>query len=112
MPEGEYHEIGLLFVYFLLKQEGIYVNYLGANVPMKDLVYLTAVKKPNYVFCHLTSPSKVFKIDRFLTQIGQVSNTTPVMLSGLFMKDYKGKLSENIAVKKSLAEVIQLIQTI
>jgi DNA-binding transcriptional MerR regulator len=112
MPEGEYHEIGLLFVYFLLKQEGIYVNYLGANVPMKDLVYLTAVKKPNYVFCHLTSPSKVFKIDRFLTQIGQVSNTTPVMLSGLFMKDYKGKLSENIVVKKSLAEVIQLIQAI
>jgi DNA-binding transcriptional MerR regulator len=112
MPEGEYHEIGLLFVYFLLKQEGIYVNYLGANVPMKDLVYLTDIKKPNYVFCHLTSPSKVFKIDRFLTQIGQVSNTTPVMLSGLFMKDYKGKLSENIAVKKSLAEVIQLIQAI
>jgi methanogenic corrinoid protein MtbC1 len=112
MPEGEYHEIGLLFVYFLLKQEGIYVNYLGANVPMKDLVYLTAVKKPNYVFCHLTSPSKVFKLERFITQIGQVSNTTPVMLSGLFMKDYKGKLSENIAVKKSLAEVIQLIQTI
>jgi DNA-binding transcriptional MerR regulator len=112
MPEGEYHEIGLLFVYFLLKQEGIYVNYLGANVPMKDLVYLTAVKKPNYVFCHLTSPSKVFKLERFITQIGQVSNTTPVMLSGLFMKDYKGKLSENIAVKKSLAEVIQLIQAI
>ena len=112
MPEGEYHEIGLLFVYFLLKQEGIYVNYLGANVPMKDLVYLTAVKKPNYVFCHLTSPSKVFKLDRFITQICQVSNTTPVMLSGLFMKDYKGKLSENITVKKSLAEVVQLIQSI
>ena len=112
MPEGEHHEIGLLLVYFLLKQEGIYVNYLGANVPMKDLVYLTAVKKPNYVFCHLTSPSKVFKLDRFITQIGQVSNTTPVMLSGLFMKDYKGKLSENIAVKKSLAEVVQLIQSI
>jgi hypothetical protein len=28
------------------------------------------------------------------------------------MKDYKGKLSENLAVKKSLAEVIQLIQAI
>jgi DNA-binding transcriptional MerR regulator len=112
MPEGEYHEIGLLFVYFLLKQEGIYVNYLGANVPMRDLVYLTTVKKPNYVFCHLTSPSKVFKLDRFITQIGQVSTTNPVMLSGLFMKDYKGKLPENIVVKKSLAEVIQLIQAI
>jgi len=112
MPEGEYHEVGLLFVYFLLKQEGIYVNYLGANVPMRDLVYLTTVKKPNYVFCHLTSPSKVFKLDRFITQIGQVSTTNPVMLSGLFMKDYKGKLPENITVKKSLAEVVQLIQSI
>ena len=112
MPEGEYHEIGLLFVYFLLKQEGIYVNYLGANVPMRDLVYLTTLKKPNYIFCHLTSPSKVFKLDRFISQIGQVSTTNPVMLSGLFMKDYKGKLPENISVKKSLAEVVQLIQSI
>ena len=112
MPEGEYHEIGLLFVYFLLKQEGIYVNYLGANVPMRDLVYLTTLKKPNYIFCHLTSPSKVFKLDRFISQIGQVSTTNPVMLSGLFMKDYKGKLPENITVKKSLAEVVQLIQSI
>jgi DNA-binding transcriptional MerR regulator len=112
MPEGEYHEVGLLFVYFLLKQEGIYVNYLGANVPMRDLVYLTTVKKPNYVFCHLTSPSKVFKLDRFITQIGQVGTTNPVMLSGLFMKDYKGKLPENISLKKSLAEVVQLIQSI
>ena len=37
LPEGEFHEIGLLFVHFLLKQNGIFVDYLGANVPMVEI---------------------------------------------------------------------------
>jgi DNA-binding transcriptional MerR regulator len=41
MPEGEYHEIGLLFVQYLLKLRGYHVDYLGANVPIIDLKYLT-----------------------------------------------------------------------
>jgi methanogenic corrinoid protein MtbC1 len=112
VPEGEYHEIGLLFLYFLLKQQGVYVYYLGVNVPMKDLAFLNEHKKPNYIFCHLTSPSKVFKLDRFMSQVDHISATTPIILSGQLIKEYKGTLSSKVAIKKSLYEVIQLIQSI
>src|SRR5665213_811477 len=37
LPESEYHELSLLFVYFLLKKKGINVIYLGANIPMDEL---------------------------------------------------------------------------
>jgi MerR family transcriptional regulator, light-induced transcriptional regulator len=33
LPEAEHHELGLLFVYYLLKERGLPVLYLGANVP-------------------------------------------------------------------------------
>ena len=112
MPEGEHHEIGLLLVYFLLKQQGVYVHYLGANVPLKDLAFLNLIKKPEYIFCHITSPSKLFKLDRFITHLGQISNATPVLLSGQLIKDYKGKLSDNIKVKISLTEVLQVIHAL
>jgi DNA-binding transcriptional MerR regulator len=112
MPEGEHHEIGLLLVYFLLKQQGVFVNYLGANVPLRDLAFLNAIKKPEYIFCHITSPSKLFKLDRFITQLGQMTNATPVLLSGQLIKDYKGKLADNINVKISLTEVLQVIHAL
>jgi DNA-binding transcriptional MerR regulator len=111
MPEGEHHEIGLLLVYFLLKHQGVYVHYLGANVPLKDLAFLNVIKKPEYIFCHITSPSKVFKLDRFITQLGQMTHATPVLLSGQTIKDYKGKMTDNISVKTSLTEVVQVIQS-
>ena len=112
MPEGEHHEIGLLLVYFLLKQQGVFVNYLGANIPLRDLAFLNGIKKPEYIFCHITSPSKLFKLDRFITHLGQISNATPVLLSGQLIKDYKGKLSDNIKVKISLTEVLQVIHAL
>lgn len=112
MPEGEHHEVGLLLVYFLLKQQGVFVNYLGANVPLRDLAFLNGIKKPEYIFCHITSPSKLFKLDHFITHLGQMTNATPVLLSGQLIKEYKGKLSDNIKVKISLTEVLQVIHAL
>ena len=112
MPEGEHHEIGLLFVYFLLKQNGIYVDYLGANLPMVDLEYFISIKKPDCIFSHLTSPSKVFKLGKFLDQIGKVNNDIQVILSGQLLQDYKGPVPENLQIKRSLTETIQFLESL
>src|SRR5689334_9690956 len=33
LPEGEHHELGLLYTYYLMKKRGAQVIYLGADVP-------------------------------------------------------------------------------
>jgi DNA-binding transcriptional MerR regulator len=45
LPEGEHHELGLLYMYYILKGRGLRVLYLGANVPGKDVVYVAQTKK-------------------------------------------------------------------
>ena len=55
MPENEHHELGLLFLQYLLKSRGVKTIYLGANVPVKDLEFVVALKKPNYIYTHLTT---------------------------------------------------------
>ncbi|NCW12067.1 MAG: MerR family transcriptional regulator [Chitinophagia bacterium] len=112
MPEGEHHEIGLLYVHFLLKQRGIYVDYLGANVPTVDLKYLTEVKKVDYLYCHLTSPAKNFKVNKFFEQLGEINNQIPIILSGQLIQMYKGVLAPNIQLKKSLAETLEFLKTL
>ena len=41
LPEGEFHEIGLLFAKFLLIQNGYNVVFLGPNVPYGSLVQVS-----------------------------------------------------------------------
>ena len=112
MPEGEYHELGLLYVHFLLKQRGVYVDYLGANVPMVDLKYLTEVKKIDFLYCHITSPARNFKLDKFFANLATINPQTPIILSGQLIQEFKGKIASNIQLKRSLAETIAFLQEI
>jgi DNA-binding transcriptional MerR regulator len=112
MPEGEYHEIGLLYVYFLLKQRGIGVDYLGANVPVVDLKYLVSVKKVDFLFSHITSPTKQFKLNKFLEQLGQIKEDAPIVLTGQLIQEYKGPLATNIQLKRTLSETMAFINAL
>ncbi len=112
MPEGEYHELGLLYVHFLLKQRGVYVDYLGANVPMVDLKYLTEVRKIDYLYCHITSPAKNFKLDKFFSNLATINSQIPIILSGQLIQEFKGKIASNIQLKRSLSETISFLQQI
>ena len=112
MPEGEYHEIGLLYVHFLLKQRGFYVDYLGANVPMVDLKYLSEFHKVDYLYCHLTSPARNFKINKFFDQLAEVSKIIPIVISGQLAQAYKGQIAGNVQLKRTLAETISFLESI
>ena len=112
LPEGEYHELSLLYVHFLLKQKGIYVDYLGTNVPMVDLKYLTEFKKVDYLYCHITMPARNFKLDKFFTNLATINPQIPIILSGQLIQEYKGKISPNIHLKRSLSETIAFLQEI
>jgi len=109
LPEGEYHEIGLLFVYYLLKSRGVTVIYLGANVPLNDVEYVVKLKKPNYLFSHLTSVAHKFNFDKFLATITKKFAGTPMIISGQLTQVYEKKIPVQIKFKKSLTEVTEFI---
>jgi DNA-binding transcriptional MerR regulator len=112
MPEGEYHEIGLLFVHFLLKSKGYNVDYLGTNVPIVDLKYLTEYKKVDYLFAHITAPIKGFKMNKFMEQLSQINKDVPMILTGQMMQEYKGPLTANIRVLQSLSETMGYLSSL
>lgn len=112
LPEGEYHEIGLLFVYYLLKSRGVTVIYLGANVPLNDVEYVVKLKRPDYLFSHLTSVAHKFNFDKFIATITKKFTSTPVIISGLLTQCYEKKIPSQIKFKKSLSEVTEFISAL
>jgi MerR family transcriptional regulator, light-induced transcriptional regulator len=109
LPEGEHHEVGLLYVFYLLKKKGVKVFYLGADVPLKDLTYVVKAKSPHFIYTHLTSLAHNFNMERFLNNVKVHIQGSPVYISGPVTLTYKKNVPETIHFKKSLDEVKQFI---
>lgn len=112
LPEGEHHELGILYICYLLRSRGIPVIYLGANVPVKDALYIAKLKKPGFIFCHLTATAPSFNFSRFLKDLQHELAGSQVILSGSLARAYAKKTPEGIALKKSLTEISELITAI
>ena len=109
LPEGEYHELGLLFMHYLLKNRGAKIIYMGCNVPLADIEYVVNIKKPDYLFAHLTSRSHKFNFDKFMSSISKNFQGTPVILSGQLVKDHRKKVHAPIFFKKNFSEVMEFV---
>jgi MerR family transcriptional regulator, light-induced transcriptional regulator len=106
LPEGEHHEIGLLYVHYILKSRGITVLYLGANVPIEDLEYLCRMKKADVAYTHLTGLPVKFNLEKYLTQLHSRMKETPIVISGEITHSYLRKIPPGISLKKTLEDVI------
>ena len=109
LPEAEYHELGLLFMYYLLKSRGVNVIYLGTNAPLSDVAYVVKAKKPDYVYTHITRPASNFNFDKFLANVNKNFKDTPFIISGLLTQTYEKKIVPPIMFKRSFAEVMKFI---
>lgn len=109
LPEGEFHELGLLFIQYLLKSRGLRVYYLGANVPLEDVEYVVQYKTPDFIYTHLTSVSSVFNFDKFLHNSLKRFGNIPLVISGRLAASYEKKIPPQIHFKRSLQEVTSFI---
>lgn len=105
LPEGVFHEMGILYAYYLLKNRGVQVYYLGASVPLSDIEYLTNLKSPTFLFTHLTSLSQHFNIEKYFHNLQQRVGNTPVVFSGPVVVNYRKEVPQNFLIKKDLEEL-------
>ena len=109
LPEGEYHELSLLFMNFMLKSKGVNTIYLGCSIPIHDVEYLVTLKKPDYLYTHLTTPGAKFNFDKFITEVSKKFAGTQIVISGQLTNSYEKKILPPINFKKSYAEVMEFV---
>ena len=112
LPEGEHHELGLLFMYYLLKSRGAKTIYLGANVPVKDVEHVINLKKPDIAFVHLTATAANFNFEKFLNNVEQRFGAVSTVVSGQLTQSYKKKTAASVQFKRSLTEVMEYLSSL
>lgn len=112
LPEGEYHELGLLYLNYILKSKGITTIYLGANIPSKDLTGVISILKPDYLYTHLTTVGSNFNIEKFLSGLMKSTHKAPIVVSGQLTKTITKKLGSSVQLKRSFAEVMDFVSSL
>jgi MerR family transcriptional regulator, light-induced transcriptional regulator len=112
LPEGEYHELGLLYVYYLLKEHGVKVLYLGADMPLQDLGFVCKLKRPDYCYTHLTSIAGNFNLEKYLAQVNQLVPDIPMIISGQLARTHTRNSPPGVHFKRSLPEVLEFVASL
>jgi DNA-binding transcriptional MerR regulator len=111
LPEGEYHELGLLYVYYLLRSQGVNTLYLGADLMLKDLEFVCQRRKPDYLYTHLTAVAGNFNFERFLTRVSQQIGI-PLVISGQLARSRMRKTLPGVDFRRSIPEVLGFIASL
>lgn len=112
LPEGEYHELGLLFMHFILKNRGFRVIYLGADMPLDDVAEIAAVRKPEFALVHLTATVPNFSLEKYLRRLELSLGNLTTIMSGTLVNSYRKTVPENVRIMHSLKEVTEFLATL
>lgn len=110
LPEGEFHEISLLYVYYLLKSKGFHVLYLGANVSLENAAAVFNQKRVDYIYLHLTTNSYS---KEFIEGLHTLFKDTPVVVSGPGAKKLAEKeVPSQFRLKLSFQDTLRFINSL
>lgn len=82
LPEGEHHELGLLFASYLLKQQGHDVVYLGQSTPLDNLKTVFKKWQPQVLFTIITSPTLAIPAAELISVIGEMWPECELWITG------------------------------
>ncbi|CAN5450910.1 MerR family transcriptional regulator [soil metagenome] len=98
LPEGELHELSLLYYNYILKANGHTVIYLGQSVPVVDLQRVHEIRKADYMLAVLTH-STAHPGD-YVKNLSKIFPKVKLLLSGQQVLDQKIKFPSNVDLFK------------
>ena len=112
LPEGEYHEIGMLYYNYLARKANFEVIYLGTSVPFRDIIKMDLIRPSQAIFTSfVTSPGD----DTLAKRIERKRRAFPdkiFLVSGWQLKQHQLKLPKNFFPISSSADFKKALQYI
>ena len=96
LPEGELHEIGLLFYCYLTKKRGHNTLYLGQSVPINDLSDISRFSQVDYYVTALTTSFCGSALLTYSNSLAEKLKTNVVFISGPQLENHFPQLPANI----------------
>jgi MerR family transcriptional regulator, light-induced transcriptional regulator len=107
LPDGELHELGLLFYSYLIQKRGHKVIYLGQMVPFEDLVEIAEIQKPHAFLTVFTANLMNENIEQHLDSLAAKFPEQKILAGGLQFKINEIKIPPSAALIKDIEDFKQ-----
>lgn len=108
LPEGELHELGLLFYNYLLRTKGYRTYYLGQSVPLKDVIKTVSDVQPDLIVCSLSFVQSDSQLSDFLSAIDDQFQDLTMAFTGKPLLDRESMVPDSIKLFASAEELLQI----
>ena len=112
LPEGEYHELGLLFYNLLLKKNGHNVIYLGQSIPFYDILEVVKVRDCDYLFTYFVAAFSPKEINEYLERISKSIPDKRVFITGYQVQQIALNVPDHITILKNTEEFKDILKSI
>lgn len=110
LPEGELHELGLLFYCYILKKRGHKVTYLGQWVPLSDMASASTVLHIDYLLTSIVAVYSGTDLMDYLLKLSATFHNKTIFISGYQVSQISGTLPGNIIRLSGSQELLHHIQ--
>ncbi len=110
LPEGELHELILLFANYLIKSRAGRVIYLGQTLPLDDLKMAYEVYEPEYLITVLTGKPQGLGATEYLRNLSTIFPNSEIIVSGRQVVGQDLELPDNVRCVTSLNDLISFVE--
>ena len=112
LPEGEYHELALLFYNYLIKKSGKLVYYLGSSIPFNDVLETTKMVEADYLFTALTSSLNKEELVGYLNNLSDKFSIQKIFVTGLQVKENIVRFPSNVLKVSSPMDFVEMLKNL
>ncbi|MBN1949867.1 MAG: MerR family transcriptional regulator [Bacteroidales bacterium] len=109
LPEGELHELSLLFANYLLSKRGHQVIYLGQTVPISDLPEIERIKPSDYFLTSFVTSINSCEIIDYTKQLHALFPTKKIFIIGSQTQQITDSVPENVFPLNTPEDLIQTL---
>ncbi|MEZ4830126.1 MAG: MerR family transcriptional regulator [Bacteroidia bacterium] len=110
LPDGELHEMSLLFSAYILKSRGQKVIYLGQSLPLEDLDLICEKYNPDYLLTVITSIPANEQVGVFARELKRRFPNQGIILAGYQAMSRRAEIPRDIVVLNSLQDMIAFVE--
>ncbi|MCF8303741.1 MAG: MerR family transcriptional regulator [Bacteroidales bacterium] len=105
LPNGEWHEMGLLFIAYKIKKEGHKIIYLGQSVPFDDLKEVVDIQAPQILVTGISSSLSKETYEDYIKRLSNAFPDRSIYVSGYQASEHQIKLPRNVHTITSMDEL-------
>lgn len=110
LPEGEWHEISLLFAQYLLREANHEIIYLGQSVPYSDVLATGSTQQFDYILVSSTTPHAGFDFIQYLKDLGGAFPEKKILYFSTLLEDNPPGLTKNHIHLKTVDDLTDFLE--